>query len=108
MSGQTRLQEDSYSRAQLIRKYEVTLQVMAGESSNVIGKVRTVTGLPGGGGYNDMVSLRMALELGLTIRECDHEQLLVGANNIPLRVVGMAKLRIRRCWDTVDTRLDRY
>ena len=84
MSGQTRFQEDSYSRAQLIRKYEVTLQVMAGESSNLFGKVRTITGLPGGGGYHDMVSIEMALELGLTIRECDYEELLAGADNIPL------------------------
>ena len=37
----------------------------------------------------------MALELGLIIRECDHEQLLVGADNIPLRVVGISKLKIR-------------
>ena len=95
MSGQTRFQEDSYSWAQLIRKYEVTLQVMAGESSNVFGKVRTVTGLPGGGGYHNMVSIEMALELGLTIRECDYEELLAGADDIPLRVVGVAKLKIR-------------
>ena len=96
MSNQIRLQEDLYSQAQLIRRHEVTLQVMAGESLNVIEKVWTVTGLPGGGGYHDMVSIEMALELGLTIRECDYEELLAGADNIPLRVVGMAKLKIRR------------
>ena len=96
MSNQIRLQEDLYSQAQLIRRHEVTLQVIAGESSKEIEEIRTVTGLPGGGDYNDMISIRMALELGLTIRESDHEQLLVGADNIPLRVVGISKLKIRR------------
>ena len=96
MSNQIKHQEDLYGQAQRIRCHEIMLQVMAGESSNVIEKVRTVTGLTGGGDYNDMVSLRMALELGLIIRECDHEQLLVGTDNIPLRVVGMSKLKIRR------------
>ena len=43
-----------------------------------------------------MVSIEMALELGLTIRECDYEELLAGADDIPLRVVGVAKLKIRR------------
>ena len=57
-------------------------------------EIRTVTGIPGGGDYNNMISIRMALELGLTIRESDHEQLLVGADNIPLRVVGMLRLKI--------------
>ena len=69
---------------------------MTGESLYVFGKVRTVSGLPGGGGYHDMVSIEMALELGLTIRECDYEELLAGADNIPLGVVGVAKLKIRR------------
>ena len=41
-------------------------------------------------------SIEMALELGLTIRECDYEELLAGADDIPLRVVGVAKLKICR------------
>ena len=67
MSNQIRLQEDLYSQAQRIRRHEIMLQVMAGESSKGIEEIRTVTGIPGGGDYNVMISIRMALELGLTI-----------------------------------------
>ena len=94
MSGRTRFQNDAFGRAQLIRKHEVTLQVISGEPSDITGL--TVTGLPGGGGWHNMVSVEMALELGLTIRECDYRELLAGPDDIPLRVVGEAKLKIRR------------
>ena len=93
MSGQTRFQNDAFGRAQLIRKHEVTLQVISGEPSDMPGL--TVTGLPGGGGWHNMVSVEMALELGLTIRECDYRELRAGPDDIPLRVVGEAKLKIR-------------
>ena len=43
-----------------------------------------------------MVSVKMALELGLTIRECDYRELLAGPDDIPLGVVGDVKLKIRR------------
>ena len=96
MSKQIKHQEDLYSLAQRIRRHEITLQVIAGESSKGIEEIRTITGIPGDGDNNDMISIQMALELGLTIRASDHEQLLVGADNIPLQVVGISKLKIRR------------
>ena len=92
MSGRTRFQNDAFGRAQLIRKHEVTLQVVSGEPSDMPGL--NVTGLPGGGGWYNMVSVEMALELGLTIRECDYRELRAGPDDIPLRVVGEAKLKI--------------
>ena len=94
MSGRTRFQNDAFGRAQLIRKHEVTLQVISGEPSDMPGL--TVTGLPGGGGWHNMVSVEMALELGLTIRECDYRELRAGPDDNPLRVVGEVKLKICR------------
>ena len=96
MSNQIKHQEDLYGLAQRIRRHEITLQVIAGESSKGIKEIRTITGIPGDGDNNDMISIRMALELGLTIRASEHKQLWTGADDIPLRVVGISKLKIRR------------
>ena len=57
MSNQIKHQEDLYGQAQRIRPLEITLQVIAGESSKGIEEIRTVTGIPGGGDYNDMISI---------------------------------------------------
>ena len=94
MSGQTRFQNDAFGWAQLIKKYEVTLQVVSGEPSDMPGL--TVTGLPGGGGWYNMVSVEMAQELGLKVRESDYRELRAGPDDIPLRVIGEAKLKVRR------------
>ena len=96
MSKQIKHQEDSYNLAQQIRRHEITLQVIPGESSKGIEEIRTVTGIPGEGDNNDMVSIRMALELGLTIRASKHQQLGTGVDDKPLEVVGILKLKIRR------------
>ena len=94
MSRRTRFQNDAFGRAQLIKKYEVTLQVVSGEPSDMPGL--TVTGLPGGGGWYNMVSVEMAQELGLKVRESDYRELRAGPDDIPLRVIGEAKLKVRR------------
>ena len=96
MSKQIKHQEDLYSLAQRIRRHEITLQVIAGESSKGIEEIRTVTGIPGDGDNNDMISIRMALELGLTIRASKHKHLWTSVDDKPLRVVGISKLKIRR------------
>ena len=62
MSGRTRFQNDAFGRAQLIRKHEVTLQVVSGEPSDMPGL--TVTGLPGGGGWYNMVSVEYGTRAG--------------------------------------------
>ena len=96
MSKQIKHQEDSYNLAQRIRRHEITLQVIPGESSKGIEEIRTVTGIPGEGDNNDMVSIRMALELGLIIRASPHQRIWTGVDDKPLDVVGISKLKIRR------------
>ena len=96
MSKQIKHQEDLYSLAQRIRRHEITLQVIAGESSKGIEEIRTITGIPGDGDNNDMISIQMALELGLTIRASKHQQLWTGVDDKPLEIVGISKLKIRR------------
>ena len=77
-----------------IRHQEITLQVIAGERA--IEEIRTITGIPGDGANNNMISVRMALELGLTIRASKHQQLWTSVDDKPLEVVGISKLKIRR------------
>ena len=96
MSKQIKHQEDLYSLAQGIRRHEIMLQVIAGESSKGIEEIRTVTGIPGDGDNNNMISIRMALELGLIIRASPHQRIWTGVDDKPLEVVGISKLKIRR------------
>ena len=44
-----------HSMSRLIRHQEITLQVIAGERT--IKEVRTITGIPGDGANNDMISV---------------------------------------------------
>ena len=92
MPKQMKHQEDLYSLSQRIRRQEITLQVIAGERT--IEEIRTITGIPGDGDNNDMISVQMALELGLTIRASKHQQLGTGIDKKPLEVVGISKLKI--------------
>ena len=55
MAKQVRHQEDLYSMSKLIRQQEITLQVIAGERT--IKEIRTITGIPGNGANNDMISV---------------------------------------------------
>ena len=62
MSRRTWFQNDAFGRAQLIKKYEISR-----EPSDMPGL--TVTGLPGGGGWDDMVFVEIVQELGLAVRK---------------------------------------
>ena len=50
----------------------ITLQVIVGE--RIIEEIRTVTGIPSSGTRNDLVSVRMALELGCRIKPSECKQ----------------------------------
>ena len=94
MSRRTRFQNYAFGRAQLIKRHEGNLQVVSGEPSDMPGL--NVTGLPGGGGWYNLVSVEMARELGLKVRESNCRELGAGPDDIPLRVIGEARLKVRR------------
>ena len=77
-----------------IRHQEITLQVIAGERT--IEEIRTVTGISGNGASNDLVSVRMALELVCQIKPSKCEQYGIGIDGKLLEVVGISRLKIRR------------
>ena len=77
-----------------IRHQEITLQVIAGERT--VEEIRTVTGISGDGTSNDLVSVRLALELGCRIKPSKCEQYGIGIDGKPLEVVGISRLKIRR------------
>lgn len=52
--------------APFIMSRPITLQITVGE--RVIEEIRTITGIPGYGGNNDLISVRLALELGCRIK----------------------------------------
>ena len=73
---------------------QITLQVIAGERA--IEEIRTVTGVPGDGGVNDLISVRLALELGCRIKPSKCEQYSLGSDGTSLEVVGISRLKLRR------------
>ena len=75
-----------------ITHQEITLQVIAGERT--VEEIRTVTGISGNGASNDLVSVRMALELGCRIKPSKCEQYGIGIDGKPLKVVGISRLKI--------------
>ena len=76
-----------------IRHQEIMLEVIAGERT--IEEIRTITGIPGDGGSNDLISVRMALELGCRIKPSKCEQYRLGIDGKLLEVVGISRLKIR-------------
>ena len=71
---------------------QITLQVIAGE--RVIEEIRTVTGIPGDGGVNDLISVRLALELGCRIKPSKCEQYSLHIDGTPLEVAGISRLKL--------------
>ena len=76
-----------------VRHQEITLQVIAGERP--IEEIRTVTGIPGDGANNDLILVRMALELGCQIKSSKYQQYGIGIDGRPLEVVGILRLKVR-------------
>ena len=69
------------------------LEVIAGEKA--IKEIRTITGIPGDGTRNDLISVCMALELGCRIKPSKCEQYGIGIDGKLLKVVGISRLNIR-------------
>ena len=95
MSKQIGHQEDLYSLSQQIRHQEITLQVIASEGHfGPIEEIRSITGIPGEGANNDVISVQMAMELGCRIKPSKYQQ-LSGINEKLLEVVGTSKVKLR-------------
>ena len=77
-----------------IRHQEITLHFIAGERT--LKEIRTVTGISGDGTSNDLVSVRLALELGCRIKPSKCEQYGISIDGKPLEVVGILRLKIHR------------
>ena len=54
-----------------------------------------VTGIPGNGANNDLISVRMALELGCQMKSSKYQQYGIGIDGRPLDVVGISRLKVR-------------
>ena len=70
------------------------LQVIAGERT--IEEIRTITGIPGDGANNDMISVRIALELGCHIKPSKYQQYGSGIDERLLEVFGISRLKVHR------------
>ena len=77
-----------------LRYQQFTLEVISGEKA--IEEIRTITGIPGDGTRNDLMSVCMALALGCRIRSCKIEHYGIGSDGKPLEIVGLSRLNIRR------------
>ena len=64
---------------------EFTLEVISGEK--VVEEIRTITGIPGDGTRNDLMSVRMALALGCRIGPCKIEHYRIGSDGKPLEII---------------------
>ena len=69
----------------------ITLQITA---ERVIEEIRTITGIPGDGGNNDLISVRLALELGCHIKPSKCGQYRLEGKD--LEVVGISRLKLCR------------
>ena len=79
-----------------IRHQEITLQVIVSEGHfGPIEEIKTINGIPGDGANNDMISVRMALELGCHIKPSKYQQ-LSGIDEKLLEVVGISRLKLCR------------
>ena len=76
------------------RHQQFTLEVISGEKA--IEEIRTITGTPGDGTRNDLMSVCMALALGCRIGPCKIEHYGIGSDGKPLEIVGLSRLNIRR------------
>ena len=68
------------------------LEVIAGEKT--VEEIRTITGIPGDGTRNDLMSVCMALALGCRIGPCKIEHYGIGSDGKPLEIVGFSRLNI--------------
>ena len=71
---------------------QITLQVTSGERA--IEEIKTVTGVPGDGSVNDMISVRFAMELGCRIKPSKVQQYSFGSE-APLEVAGISRLKLQ-------------
>ena len=79
-----------------IRHQVITLQVIASEGHfRPIKEIRTITGIPGDGANNNMISVRIAQELGCRIKPSKYQQYGSGIDERPLEVVGISRLKVR-------------
>ena len=76
--------------APFIMSRPITLQITVGE--RVIEEIRTITGIPGYGGNNDLISVRLALELGCRIKPSKFGQYRLEEKD--LEVVWISRLKL--------------
>ena len=76
------------------RHQKFTLEVISGKKA--IEEIRTITGTPGDGTINDLMSVCMALALGCQIKPCKIEHYGIGSDGKPLEIVGLSRLKICR------------
>ena len=74
------------------RHQKFTLQVISGKK--VIEEIRTITGIPGDGTRNNLISVCMSLELGCRIKPSKCEQYGIGIDGKPLEIVGILRVKI--------------